>query len=360
MEKNNENGNFAKVRGVLTGLAPYIAIAIFLIGIAISLAGPYFRVKLDEGGETVTHYYGLIDMISNASFKPSLRSYFIVIYLGFPVLSAILIVLGRFNTRFYTAATILLLFSGVNSIASGYVINYVFTWSAEPAKIQIWGVLPIVCFFVSALMTLVINGKEESFTISDITEAGITVALAFIFNLITFFKMPTGGSVNLQMLPLFIYAIRRGPLKGFVTAGIIFGLLTCLTDGYGIATFPFDYLLGIGSVAIVGFFGNLILGKDQKNYNLKGEIFIFVGCAIASAVRFAAGSVSSMLLYGYELDAAALYNVGYVFVSGGIATVAIMALYGPLARVNSFFPVKSVEVKGKEENKESSLEEPKE
>ena len=158
---------------------------------------------------------------------------------------------------------------------------------------------------------------------------------------LNFIKIPvhiTGGSVNFQMFPLMLIALRRGPTHGFVAAGIVYGILTCLTDGYGFATYPFDYLLAFGSVAVLGVFRGFIFSPEQKNYNLKGELFILLAGIIATAIRFVASTTSSMVIYGYDLKAAALYNSLYVTLSGLAGFGLIMAMYGPILRINAMYP----------------------
>jgi len=45
-----------------------------------------------------------------------------------------------------------------------------------------------------------------------------------------------------------------------------------------------------------------------------------------------------MIFYDLDVAAAMLYNVGYVFISGGLALAILMALYGPLLKINKRFP----------------------
>jgi thiamine transporter ThiT len=141
-----------------------------------------------------------------------------------------------------------------------------------------------------------------------------------------------------------VIALRRGPARGFVAGGLVFGLLTCFTDGYGFVTYPFDYLIGFGSVAVMGFFGKAVLKPGQKNYSLKGEILILVAGILTTLVRFTGSTASSMIVYSYTFVEAVAYNALYIPVSGAVATIALMALYGPLCRVNSAFPVQSPRV----------------
>ena len=186
------------------------------------------------------------------------------------------------------------------------------------------------------------TANVESFTTKQIATEGILLAMAFVLN---FIKIPvgaSGGSINFQMLPLMILALRYGPTHGFIAGGIVYGLLTCLTDGYGFACYPFDYLIGFGSIAIFGLFRKQIFGDEQNSYNVKGLIFIFVGGMLSTLVRYIGSNVSSIIVYGYSLEAALIYNSIYIPLSGLIATVAFMALYAPLIRINKMYPAKSI------------------
>ena len=89
--------------------------------------------------------------------------------------------------------------------------------------------------------------------------------LVFVIKVLHFLHLTSlGGSINLQMLPLMIIALRRGPVTGFVCGGIIYGLFSILADGYPFATYPFDYVIGFGSVGIMGLFNSLIFPKEEK------------------------------------------------------------------------------------------------
>lgn len=204
-----------------------------------------------------------------------------------------------------------------------------------------WGSACSIAFIiVAALFSISSSFVEKTIKTRDIAEDGILIAAAFILNLIKIPMTTGGGSVNFQMLPLFLIALRHGPAHGLVCGGIIYGLLTCLTDGWGFATYPFDYLIGFGSVMIIGYFKPFIFSDKQKGYNLMGEIFILIACLISTAIRFVGSTASSMIVYGYSLKAAVLYNAIYIPVSGLIATAVIMVAYGPLVKINQRYPVK--------------------
>ena len=200
-----------------------------------------------------------------------------------------------------------------------------------------WGsALGIAFSNIAFAFTMVSNEKR---TVRQIVEEGVLISLAFVLN---FIKIPigaTGGSINFQMLPLMIVALRHGPEHGFVAGGIVYGLLTCLTDGYGFACYPFDYLIGFGSVAVMGFFRKFIFSTEQKTYNLKGILFILLSGTLATAVRYIGSNVSSIVVYGLNLKGALEYNAFYIPLSGLVSIGALIAMYGPLARVNQIHPV---------------------
>ena len=92
-----------------------------------------------------------------------------------------------------------------------------------------------------------------------------------------------------------------------------------------------------GSVAVLGFFKDLIM--KEENYNLKGELFIVAGVVLAGLIRMFGSTASSMIFYGYNLVDALAYNVLYIPASAGAALVVLAALYGPLLKLNKRFPV---------------------
>jgi thiamine transporter len=53
------------------------------------------------------------------------------------------------------------------------------------------------------------------------TEIGMAVAMAAILNFIPLWRMPQGGSISLEMLPILIIALRWGAGPGTLYAGWI-------------------------------------------------------------------------------------------------------------------------------------------
>lgn len=202
-----------------------------------------------------------------------------------------------------------------------------------------WGLACSILFImIAAGSTLFVNKGLFKLSTHAIAEDGVLIALAFVLN---FVKVPlaASGSVNLQLLPLFIIALRRGPLHGLVTSGVVYGLLTCLTDGYGLITFPFDYLIGFGSAGFVGIFSKYVL---DENKNFWARVGVLSGSVVvATFIRLIGGMASSMILYEYGFMKSLAYNIPYICLSGLAALVVLLALYYPLLKLNKIKPVEA-------------------
>ena len=199
-----------------------------------------------------------------------------------------------------------------------------------------WGAYLGIVFSNIAFACTTLSSEKR--TTRQIVEEGMLIAAALVLD---FIKIPigaTGGSINFQMLPLMIIALRYGPQHGFIAGGIVYGLVSCLIDGYGFACYPFDYLIGFGSVAAMGFFRKYIFGKDQTTYNKKGLFFIFIGGLITILIRYVGSNVSSIVVYNYTLKAALAYNAFYIPLAGLICIIALMAMYRPLIKANNAHP----------------------
>ena len=182
------------------------------------------------------------------------------------------------------------------------------------------------------------------YTTQDICEEAILIALAVVLDSFVKFKVQAeGGSIGFAAIPLFIIAIRHGAYKGFVASAIMFGLITCMIDGYGFQTYPFDYFIGFGGYCLVGLFFNLFKvfyknkphDENYKNYEfLYSALGVTVGCIGAMAVRYIGSTTSSMVLYGYELVPALVYNSTYIPFTMLINWVAILLLLKPILLLN--------------------------
>ena len=122
-----------------------------------------------------------------------------------------------------------------------------------------------------------------------LAEAAIIVALAIG---LSYLKIPTGlafggfgGSVDLVMIPLIVFAIRRGPIWGLAT-GLAFGTLKFfLAEGFAINVWSMllDYSLAYMMVGLAGF-----IPAARKSIPLSA-LAAFIGCLGRFVIHFISG-----------------------------------------------------------------------
>jgi thiamine transporter len=160
-----------------------------------------------------------------------------------------------------------------------------------------------------------------------LTEAALAVALAFVLGFVVLFKMPYGGSVSLEMIPLILLALRQGWKVG-VVAGAAYGLLDLAIDFYVVhpVQFILDYPLAYGALGLAGLFKPTVRGA-------------VLGTTVAVLARFACHFLSGVVFFAsvaprgwnpYLYSAA--YNAAYLAPSLGIALVVTVVLLKALER----------------------------
>lgn len=160
-----------------------------------------------------------------------------------------------------------------------------------------------------------------------LTEAALAVALAFVLGLITFFRMPLGGSISLEMVPLILLALRQGWRVGML-AGAAYGLLNLAISPVILHPIQvlFDYPLPFAALGLAGFFSPTIRGA-------------VIGAIIAVLARFVFHFVSGVAFFaayapeGWNpLVYSAAYNAAYLIPSLIVALIAVPILLRPLAQ----------------------------
>ncbi len=210
----------------------------------------------------------------------------------------------------------------------------------------------------------------KKYTIREMSETAILIALAVVLD--KFARIPiqaNGGSINFSAIPLFIIAVRYGGFKGFIASSFIFGFITCLIDGYGLQTYPFDYFVALSGYSIVGIFYNAVnnyyakkklelrLADNGENvtsdnsFVVKENIFkvvaIILGGFFAMVVRYCGHMISGAILYQpITFVDNFIYQSTYVPVSVWISVAGMLILYKPIELINRVFPV----INKKEEN----------
>ena len=92
--------------------------------------------------------------------------------------------------------------------------------------------------------------KHNNITV--MVEGALCIALSIVLSKIDLFAMPQGGTVDFELVPLMIFAYRRGLKKGLL-AGFLNGLLKILLGGYvlNLLQAVLDYPLAFMCVGLV-------------------------------------------------------------------------------------------------------------
>ena len=110
------------------------------------------------------------------------------------------------------------------------------------------------------------------------------VAMAVVLNFFRANLFANGGSLELTMIPLAVFALRRGWGWG-VGAGFVFGTLKCIIGGgiaYGWASLLLDYSVAFAVVGLAG----LLPAKPV------------VGSVIGAAARYAMHVIAGAVIWG--------------------------------------------------------------
>jgi len=137
--------------------------------------------------------------------------------------------------------------------------------------------------------------------LSVMLETSLLVGAALLLSFLRLFRMPQGGSLSLEMLPIFILAFRRGGKMGVIGGGLL-GLLKLMISPY--ILHPVQVLLDYPiPFAVLGVAGFGILLKNR-----------FLGIAAGSFLRYVIHVVSGVVFfaeYAPEGTPALLYSLTY-------------------------------------------------
>ena len=137
-----------------------------------------------------------------------------------------------------------------------------------------------------------------------LVEIGVMVAFAYVLMLFRVGRMPQGGSISLQMLPIFVIALRWGGLPGMV-AGLLFGLVKLLFDPYIVhpVQMLLDYPLAFAAIGVAGF-----LKEKPLAGILAGGAGRFLMHFLAGVIFFGSLAPENMSPIIYSM----VYNITYM------------------------------------------------
>jgi len=188
-----------------------------------------------------------------------------------------------------------------------------------------------------------------------LVEIALTIALSAVLHLVKLWQMPFGGSFSLEMLPVFVLALRRGLVPGLI-AGALFGIADYFMEPYVVhwVQFFLDYPIAFGAIGLAGAWTPLwrrLVGTGRTALAVAwvipaavvtGAIGRYVAHFSSGVVFFATTAMGGPLGNGQSafgnpaaLKAAsvysALYNL-YVPVSAAACLVAMVVLMPVLER----------------------------
>ena len=165
-------------------------------------------------------------------------------------------------------------------------------------------------------------------------EGAVMVALAQILGYVKLFSLPSGGSITVNMLPIFIYCARWGLAPGLL-ASFSLSLLQLLLDGayaWGWQSIIGDYIVAYSVLGLAGLF------HKRKNG-------FFMGIAVGGLARFLAAWVVGAVVWGeYMPDSffgmtmvspwvySALYNGSYLLVNLALCLLLGLLMWKKLGR----------------------------
>jgi thiamine transporter len=158
-----------------------------------------------------------------------------------------------------------------------------------------------------------------------LVEGALCIALSVALSYVRLFSLPQGGSVSLSMLPLFIFALRRGGGYG-VLAGVVTGLLHLFLGGYVVHPVQalLDYPIASGALGLAGFF------PRRKPLGLAvGTLASMLSYVLSGVVFFASYAPKGMNVLLYSL----LYNGSYALPEGLICAALVYLI---LPRLEKF------------------------
>lgn len=170
--------------------------------------------------------------------------------------------------------------------------------------------------------------------IRALCEGAILVAAAQLLSYLRLWRMPWGGSVVLAMMPLVLYAIRWGVVRGLF-AGFVFGILQFTLDGgfaIGWQSIIGDYLLAYTAVGFAG------LCRGKKNAVFSGTL---LGGGVRFLVHFVVGATVWAAympdeFFGMTMTSpwfySLLYNFAYMIPNIAVTLLAFAVLYRPMGK----------------------------
>lgn len=176
--------------------------------------------------------------------------------------------------------------------------------------------------------------KNKKMSLRCLCEGAILIALAQLLGYIKLYELPQGGSINLGMLPIFLFCARWGFGPGML-ASFAYSLLQLFLDGayaWGWQSILGDYLLAFTLLGFSGLF-------------CKHRFGFFYGSILGCALRFLSSYITGVVAWGEYMPPeffgmtmttpwfySALYNGFYMLCDCILILVLGWLLWKPLGK----------------------------
>jgi thiamine transporter len=161
--------------------------------------------------------------------------------------------------------------------------------------------------------------SRQQVPVKILAEMASAVALSGALSLVTIFMLPQGGSITLaSMVPVLVFALRRGAKLGVVAGGLL-GLVVLVEMPFVVhpAQLLLDYPLAFGALGLAGMFRSRPL----------------IGVAVGIAGRFVMHFISGLIFFASYAWAgwnpvlySAAYNAGYLLPEFVLSAFIILIL----------------------------------
>ena len=158
-------------------------------------------------------------------------------------------------------------------------------------------------------------------TVYVLAEGAVMVAAAIVLSFLELDLWANGGSLSLTMLPLVVFALRRGGWWG-MGAGLVFGTIKCILSGalgWGWASILLDYSVAYMAVGLGGF----VRRYGIAAVTLVGGVARFIVHYISGLTIYAVSVAEPGNLFGAEFVSAPLFSLVY---NGSYMLVNIVAV----------------------------------
>lgn len=162
--------------------------------------------------------------------------------------------------------------------------------------------------------------------IKILVEGSLCIALSIALSFVKLFALPQGGSVSLGMLPIFIFAIRRGGTAG-ISAGLAVGLLKLFLGGYVVHPLQalLDYPVASTLLGTAGFF------RTKRYFGVAVATLFNLSATVLSGVAFFSEyAPEGMNVWLYSV----LYNASVVIPEGIICLTLIYFIMPRLDKIS--------------------------